>query len=89
MQYGAQGADGPPGASSKRRRILIVDDNEDAVAMLRALPWGGDVLLVALTGWGHEVDRRRTQEAGFDRHLLKPADRASIESVLAEFAGVS
>jgi CheY-like chemotaxis protein len=32
------------------------------------------VLLVALTGWGHEDDKRRSQEAGFDLHLVKPAD---------------
>jgi DNA-binding response OmpR family regulator len=35
---------------------------------------GGDVLLVAITGWGQEEDRRKAREAGFDHHFTKPAD---------------
>ena len=35
---------------------------------------GRDVLLVAITGWGQEDDRRRAREAGFDHHFTKPAD---------------
>src|SRR6187200_2893621 len=35
---------------------------------------GGEVLLVAITGWGQEDDRRRAREAGFDHHFTKPAD---------------
>ena len=35
---------------------------------------GADVLLVAITGWGQEDDRRRAREAGFDHHFTKPAD---------------
>src|SRR4051812_101532 len=35
---------------------------------------GEDVLLVAITGWGQEDDRRRAREAGFDHHFTKPAD---------------
>ena len=35
---------------------------------------GNDVLLVAITGWGQEDDRRRAKEAGFDHHFTKPAD---------------
>ena len=40
--------------------------------------------LVALTGWGQEEDRRRTKEAGFDAHLLKPVDFAALTTLLAE-----
>ena len=40
------------------------------------------VTLVALTGWGQEDDRRRTREAGFDHHLVKPADPATLERIL-------
>jgi CheY-like chemotaxis protein len=39
--------------------------------------------LVALTGWGQEGDRRRAREAGFDHHLVKPAEIATLESLLA------
>ena len=41
---------------------------------LRATPWGRDVTLVAQTGWGQSEDRRRTQAAGFDHHVVKPVD---------------
>ena len=39
--------------------------------------------LVALTGWGQREDRRRTEEAGFDYHLVKPADLPTLQSILA------
>jgi CheY-like chemotaxis protein/two-component sensor histidine kinase len=42
-------------------------------------------LLVALTGWGAEDDRRRAQEAGFDRHLVKPVESSTLEEVLASY----
>jgi signal transduction histidine kinase len=41
-----------------------------------------DVYLVALTGWGQEEDRRRTREAGFDHHLVKPVEPEAIQRVL-------
>ncbi|HUF75824.1 MAG TPA: PAS domain S-box protein [Longimicrobiales bacterium] len=50
---------------------------------LRAEPWGREILLIALTGWGQDDDRRRTAEAGFDMHLVKPVDKASLQRALA------
>ncbi len=41
-----------------------------------------ETLVVALSGWGQETDRRRAREAGFDRHLIKPADAAALEALL-------
>ncbi|HEX6202987.1 MAG TPA: PAS domain S-box protein [Thermoanaerobaculia bacterium] len=41
-------------------------------------------VLVALTGWGQEEDRRRTREAGFDHHLVKPADLQDLRRLLDE-----
>ncbi len=55
---------------------------------MRSLPWGGDTTLVALTGWGQEDDRRRSQEAGFDAHLVKPVDHAQLVQLLASVRGV-
>jgi PAS domain S-box-containing protein len=48
----------------------------------RAQPWGGDMTFIALTGWGQEEDRRRTQEAGFDGHLVKPVEFAALVAQL-------
>jgi CheY-like chemotaxis protein len=54
----------------------------EAARLIRQQPGGADVFLVALTGWGHDSDRQRSQEAGFDAHLVKPADVATIEKLL-------
>jgi PAS domain S-box-containing protein len=43
--------------------------------------------LVALTGWGQEEDRRRARDAGFDHHLIKPADMETLQALLASLAG--
>jgi len=44
----------------------------------RARPWGSDITFIALTGWGQAEDRRRTQEAGFDGHLVKPVEFGAL-----------
>ena len=46
----------------------------DVARRLRAAPWGQDIRLIAVTGWGHESDRAKSLEAGFDTHLTKPID---------------
>ena len=43
---------------------------------------GDSVLLVAITGWGQEEDRRRAREAGFDFHLTKPVDPEAIARLI-------
>ena len=53
---------------------------------LRADPAFAGTLLVALTGWGGEEDRRRIREAGFDIHLTKPVDLEAVEDILARGA---
>jgi len=50
---------------------------------VREDPSHGAVTLVALTGWGQREDRRRTHEAGFDYHLVKPADVGTLQNILA------
>jgi DNA-binding response OmpR family regulator len=44
------------------------------------------MVLVALTGYGQETDRQRSREAGFDHHLVKPADFDDVEKILAAVA---
>ena len=46
---------------------------------LRRQSWSEDTLMVALTGWGQDEDRRRSRVAGFDHHLVKPAEFSEIE----------
>jgi len=51
---------------------------------IREQPWGTGVLLIALTGWGQDGDIRRSQEAGFDHHLVKPADPLTLLNLLTK-----
>ncbi len=56
----------------------------DVARRIRQQPWSRDVILVALTGWGQDDDRRRSQEAGFHFHMVKPLELAALEKLLAE-----
>jgi signal transduction histidine kinase len=56
----------------------------DVARQIRARPWGRQLVLVALTGWGQESDRRRSQEAGFNCHLVKPVDPEELNRLLAQ-----
>ncbi|HEY0793990.1 MAG TPA: ATP-binding protein [Chthoniobacterales bacterium] len=58
-------------------------DGYELAERLRTEPWGAEALLVALSGYGREEDRRRALAAGFDRHLTKPVDPRAIEALLA------
>jgi CheY-like chemotaxis protein/anti-sigma regulatory factor (Ser/Thr protein kinase) len=58
----------------------------DVARQLRNMPAGEHALLVALTGWGTQEDRKRTRDAGFDRHLTKPAELAAVEELLRSAA---
>jgi CheY-like chemotaxis protein len=56
----------------------------EAARSIRSYPWGRQVLLIALTGWGQQSDKQRSEDAGFDHHLVKPVDPAQLERLLAE-----
>ena len=62
-------------------------DGYETCRTIRTKPWGREVVLIALTGLGQEEDRRRTQEASFDLHLVKPVDSADLLKVLASVLG--
>jgi signal transduction histidine kinase len=59
----------------------------DLAKAFRAQPEFARLLLVALTGYGKEEDRRMSQEAGFDRHMIKPVDPAALAGLLADCSG--
>jgi PAS domain S-box-containing protein len=75
-------------AASFRPEIVFMDlgmpnlNGFEAARRIRSEPWGRQLSLVATTGWGQEDDRRRTADAGFDRHLVKPIEMASLRDVL-------
>jgi len=46
------------------------------------------VVLIALTGWGQDEDRRQSQEAGFDAHLVKPVEYRALADMLATLAAL-
>jgi PAS domain S-box-containing protein len=59
-------------------------DGYEVARRMRKMPELQNTILAALTGWGQKEDRRRTQEAGFDHHLVKPPEPKALEKLLAE-----
>jgi CheY-like chemotaxis protein/two-component sensor histidine kinase len=58
-------------------------DGYEVARRLRALPGLDGVLLIAMTGYGQDRDRRRARRAGFDHHLVKPVDPEALRRLLA------
>jgi two-component system CheB/CheR fusion protein len=56
----------------------------DVARRIREQPELRDVVLVAQTGWGQDDDQRRSREAGFDHHLVKPVKRDTLERLVRE-----
>ena len=77
-------------AATFRPEVVLLDiglpklNGYDACRKIREQPWGKGMALIALTGWGQDEDRRKSQEAGFDGHLVKPIDHATLTKLLAE-----
>ncbi|HUR40912.1 MAG TPA: PAS domain S-box protein [Verrucomicrobiae bacterium] len=75
-------------AASIKPAVMLLDigmpglNGYEVARRLRAEPWGRDIFVVAVTGWGQEDDRRRSREAGFDEHLVKPAALDALKKVL-------
>jgi CheY-like chemotaxis protein len=58
-------------------------DGHDVCRFIRAQSWGRRMRIIAMTGWGQREDRRRTEAAGFEHHLVKPVEPAELERLLA------
>ncbi len=85
--------DGPAAlraAEARPPQVALLDiglpgmDGYELARRLRSRPGPGRAVLVALTGWGQEEDRRRSREAGFDHHLVKPVDLSDLRELLAQ-----
>jgi signal transduction histidine kinase len=59
-------------------------DGYEVARRIRAEPWGRDIRLLALTGWGQESDRQKSRDSGFDGHLTKPVDPQLLERLLCD-----
>jgi CheY-like chemotaxis protein len=82
------GPDALAAVSEYQPSVVLLDigmpgmDGYEVARRIREQPNLQGVTLIALTGWGQEEDRRRTQAAGFDYHLVKPAGIDALKSVL-------
>jgi signal transduction histidine kinase/ActR/RegA family two-component response regulator len=61
-------------------------DGYDVARKIRQEPWGKEVVLIAVTGWGLEADIKRSKESGFNHHMVKPADPEALTQLLASLA---
>jgi len=85
--------DGPSGLLAARARVpdvVLCDlglpggmDGYDVARAMRGEPSLASTYLIALSGYGQDEDRRRSREAGFDRHLVKPADLEALMGALS------
>ena len=83
--------DGPGAIESVERcrpEVILLDiglpglSGHEVCRRVRERPGGGDIVIIALTGWGQDADRRKSQEAGFDGHLVKPVDYDALMELL-------
>ncbi|HSL54416.1 MAG TPA: PAS domain S-box protein [Pyrinomonadaceae bacterium] len=72
-----------------RPEVVLLDiglpglDGHEVCRRVREQPWGKDIIVIALTGWGQEDDRRKSEEAGFNGHLVKPVDYDKLLELLS------
>ena len=77
-------------AEKFRPHVILMDlgmphmDGFEAARRIRQHDWGENIVLVALTGWGQEKDRQETMAAGFDQHLVKPAEPSELQQLLVD-----
>src|SRR5262249_20424205 len=78
-----------------RPEIVLLDiglpgmDGYEVAQLIRKQPGMDAMLLVALTGYGQDEDRRRSREAGFDHHLVKPVDLDALLSIVSDAESIS
>jgi two-component system CheB/CheR fusion protein len=81
-------------AEASRPEVVLLDiampgmDGYEVARRFRDL-FRDQIKIIALTAYGTDEDRQRSREAGFDRHLIKPADPQEVEALLRELANPS
>jgi CheY-like chemotaxis protein len=89
------GADALEAVREHRPQVVLLDiglpqmDGYQVAKRLRELYPREAITLVAMTGYGQAADRERSRTAGFDHHLVKPADYAEVERILSQTHGAS
>ena len=82
-------------AASFQPNVILLDigmpkmNGHDACQAIRRQPGGTNIVIIAMTGWGQENDRRMSRDAGFDHHLVKPVDFHDLLQLLAYTSSVS
>ena len=72
-----------------RPEVVLLDiglprlTGHEVCRQVRQQPWGKEIVMIALTGWGQEDDRRKSEEAGFNGHLVKPVDYDKLLELLS------
>ena len=88
VQVAQDGIQAVETAAEFRPDVAVLDiampklDGFDVARMIREQPWGKNMFLIALSGWGQQLDRQRTKDAGFDAHLTKPAKYETLMEIL-------
>ena len=86
------GSNAVEAAERFRPEVILLDlgmpgmNGYEVCREIRKQPWGGEVLLIAQTGWGQDQDRQRTKDAGFDGHLTKPIDHHRLAKILTDLS---
>lgn len=84
------GAEAVEAVEKYRPEVVLLDiglpklDGHEVCRRVRQQPWGKDITVIALTGWGQEDDRRKSEEAGFNGHLVKPVDYDKLLKMLGQ-----
>jgi CheY-like chemotaxis protein/two-component sensor histidine kinase len=87
------GVEAVEAAERLRPDVVLLDiglprlNGYEACRQIREQPWGKNMVLVALTGWGTDEDRQRSREAGFDTHMVKPVDYDALLGLLEKTSG--
>jgi len=77
-------------AEDFRPQVVLLDiglpklNGYEVAQRIRKEEWGASMFLVAITGWGQDEDRQRSEDVGMNLHLVKPVEPSALESVLAD-----